>query len=257
MTFDSDTEYMLQLDSSAGAVNYNTTLEYRVPLGQRTSGPAKKEYVSIAGGSGDSEDNVNSGIANFKERNPQISFLAYFSVLEKSNNSLQNAVNNGDFTASDLSRFNQPMIEDVDTANDNITVSGDQRDRFNVSKETPTIVITNSTGNDGIYNVGSVTYNSGNDNTTLSLATGDITDSTSDGKVMDGVKTVVEQKVWLEEIVFDGRIGEEYELRGQEFEQGINTGRNVVLRQAEIVRNSGNPFTGNGVIQTKEGFNIG
>lgn len=253
MSFDSSNEFMIELDSTAGSISFSQNLQYIMDLTQRSSGSAKKDYVALQGGTGDSEENVQSGITNFKQRNPELTFLAYFSKRDKSNNSLQNAVNNGDFTRSELFRFNAPDIQDVDTGNDTVTVDGDQTDRIDADSF---IVITESTGNDGLYNVDSVSYDSGADQTQLSLAE-NVSDSTVDGFVIDGVKTVKEQKVWLEEYVFDGRIGEEYELRGQEFEDDTSTGRNVVLKQAEIVRVSQNPFTGQGRIQTGEGFNVG
>lgn len=254
MTFDPDTEFMIELSSTEGAVNYSQRLQYKIRLGQRSSGGSKKDYVPIAGGGGNSETNVNSGIANFKQRSPQISFIAYYNSIDASNGSLQDAINNGDFTASSFEpRIKTPGINDVDTTNDSVTVPGDYTDRAAPGN---TIVISESTGNDGIYNIDSLNYDSGNDETEITVV-GDITDSTVDGYLSDGVKTVVEQKVWLEEYVFDGRIGEEYTLRGQEYEDSIGGGRNVVLQNAEIVRSASAPLAGEGVIKTNEGFNTG
>jgi len=181
--------------------------------------------------------------------------LAYYGKRDKSNNSLQTAINNGDFSLVNLVRFNQPSIRDVDTGTDTIAVDGDQTERMESGN---TIVIDVSTGNDGLYTIDTVSYDSANDETDLELVE-PVGDSTVDGQVNDGVKTVVEQKVWLEEYVFDGRIGEEYTLRGQEFEDQISGGRNAVINQAVIVRDVQNlgPFMGSGTLVSKEGFNIG
>lgn len=253
MVFDPDTEFMIELKATEGGVNYSQNLQYKIDLGQRSSGGSKKDYVAIGGGGGSSQNNVNSGIANFKQRNPQLTFLAYYNKVDNSNGSLQDAINNGDFNASSFdNRILTPAIESVDTTAETITINGDFTER---AKSGNTIVIDGSTGNDGLYNIDSLTYDSGADETTVTVV-GDLTDSTADGNVSDGVKTVVEQRVWLEEYVFDGRIGEEYFLRGQEFEDD-NFGKNIVVQQAEIVRSSSSPTTGNGTIKTSEGFNIG
>lgn len=254
MVFDPDTEHMIELDATEGAVNYTENLQYLMDLSQRVDGSAKKQYVSITG-TGKTENNTQSGIANYKERDPQINFLAYYGKRDKSNGSFQAAIDNGDLTLSNLVRFNQPSIRGVDTGTDTIAVDGDQTERMESGN---TIVIAGSTGNDGIYTVDTVSYDSNNDETDLGLVQS-IGDSTVDGQVNDGVKTIVEQKVWLEEYVFDGRIGEEYTLRGQEFEDQIAGGRNAVINQAVIVRDAQNlgPFVGQGTLVSKEGFNIG
>lgn len=254
MVFDPDTEFMLELKATEGGVNYSQNLQYKIDLGQRSGGGSKKDYVAIGGGAGNSEGNVNSGIANFKERSPQIQFLAYYNRVDNSNGSLQEAIDNGDF---DLTSFDPRLtalsIQDVDTGNNEIVVNGDFTER---AQSGNIIVIDGSTGNDGRYNIDSLSYDSGADETTITVV-GDITDATVDGFVNDGIKTVVEQKVWLEEYVFDGRIGEEYILRGQEYEDSVGGGRNTVLQQAEVTRSSSSPTAGNGVIKTTEGFNIG
>lgn len=254
MVFNPDTEYMIELRPNEGNVNYSQYLQYRTGLGQRISGPTKKDYVGIGGGTGDSEKNVNSGIANFKQRSPQINFLAYFNKIDNSNGSLPKAVDNGDFSLTSFDpRFFTPSIRSVDTGDDTVIVNGDYIKR---AKPGNTIVIDGSTGNDGLYNIDSLSYDSGADETTITVV-GDLTDSTVDGFISDGVKNVQEQKVWLEEYVFDGRQGEEYILRGQEFEDSNQGGRNTVLQKAEIVRSSNSPNAGKGTLKMSEGFNIG
>lgn len=254
MVFDPDTEFMIELKASEGGVSYSQNLQYKIDLAQRTSGGPKKDYVSLAGGGGNSENNVNSGITNFKERSPQISLIAYYNRVDNSNGSLQDAVDNGDFDLATIdNRFLTPSIQSVDTGADELVVNGDYTER---AESGNTIVIDGSTGNDGKYNIDSLSYDSGANETTIGVV-GDLTDGTADGFVSDGIKTVVEQKVWLEEYVFDGRIGEEYILRGQEYEDSVGGGRNTVLSNAEIVRSASSPTAGNGVVKTNEGFNVG
>lgn len=250
MVFDPDTEYMITLNSATVTTGYSQNLQYIIDLAGRTSGGGKKGYVALTG-AGDPQNNSQSGVAGFKQSNPQLSFTAYFGKRDKSNGTLQEAINNDDLVASSFdNRFDVRGIQDVDTAADEITVSGDYTERATTGD---TIVIDGSTGNDGLYNIDSLNYDAGNNNTVVGVA-GDLNDSTADGFVSDGVKNVVEQKVWLEEYVFDGGIGEEYFLRGQEYEEGVGSGKGVVIRNAEIVRSSSSPMAGNGVLQTREGF---
>lgn len=254
MAFDSDTEYMIELDVTEGApaTEYTNVLQYIIDLAQRVSSPTKKDYVSISGG-GNTEANVNSGITNFKQRNPQIGFVAYFSKRDKSNFSFHNAVDAGEVTISGDERFFGLSINDADTGADEFTVSGDITDRLESGGK---IVVEGSTGNDDIYDVTGVSYDSGADETTISVSQ-NVSDGTADGVLSDGIKTIVEQKTWLEEYVFDGSLGEEYVLKGPDFTDTVAGGRRCVVKNAGIERNSNQPFTGTGVLKCGEGFNTG
>jgi len=69
-------------------------------------------------------------------------------------------------------------ITAVSTVNDTITVSQDRTRFFPADR---TFQIVNSTGNNGTYTVSSSSYNTNNDETTVTV-TGSITDSTADGE---------------------------------------------------------------------------
>lgn len=70
----------------------------------------------------------------------------------------------------------------VDTANNVVEISGDQTGSLNAGDS---IEISGSTGNDGVYTIDSLTYNSTSDNTEITTSES-IEDSTADGDVLHG-----------------------------------------------------------------------
>ncbi|MFB6208533.1 MAG: hypothetical protein ABEJ56_00150 [Candidatus Nanohaloarchaea archaeon] len=73
-------------------------------------------------------------------------------------------------------------IKDVNTTNDIFVVSGNKTEFFTSDQD---ISVNNSTGNDGNYTVSSVSYDSTNNETDITVNE-DVTDSTADGKIYAG-----------------------------------------------------------------------
>lgn len=71
-------------------------------------------------------------------------------------------------------------IVGVDTGTEELVIDGDQTERILVND---TLRIIDSTGNDGVYTVASRTYDSGDDETTITVNE-DITDATVDGNIL-------------------------------------------------------------------------
>jgi len=70
-------------------------------------------------------------------------------------------------------------IIDVDTTADTFTIENDWTDLFTADRE---FEVVKTTGNNGDYTVTSSSYDSGNDQTTITVSQ-DITDSTADGEI--------------------------------------------------------------------------
>jgi len=70
-------------------------------------------------------------------------------------------------------------IVGVDTSNEIFRISGDETARFSVGD---TFEVSGSTGNDGTYTVSALNYDSGNDETDITVQE-DVTDSTADGDI--------------------------------------------------------------------------
>lgn len=79
-------------------------------------------------------------------------------------------------------RIKTYSIVSVDTTNDTVTVDGDLTSGDDTLESGDTFDITGSTGNDGEYTADTVSYDSGNDETTVTT-TESIGDSTADGDV--------------------------------------------------------------------------
>lgn len=80
---------------------------------------------------------------------------------------------------SSMKRGFKKNIQVADANDDFFKVNGDETD---VLANGDNLQVTGSTGNDGSYNVSSVTYQSGNDQTKINVQ-GDVTDGTNDGQL--------------------------------------------------------------------------
>ncbi|AFH22345.1 hypothetical protein OSG_eHP23_00080 [environmental Halophage eHP-23] len=81
-------------------------------------------------------------------------------------------------------------IVDVDTANDVFVVAGDQTDVLEVNQA---IEVVKSTGNDGTYTISSLSYDSTNNETDISVSE-NVSDSTADGVIFPGGMAIF--KAW-------------------------------------------------------------
>jgi len=74
----------------------------------------------------------------------------------------------------------------VDTTNEIFTVPGDVTDLFAVDQA---ILVNGSTGNDGTYTITNLSYDSGNNETDITVSE-DVTDSTADGQIIPGGQAI-------------------------------------------------------------------
>lgn len=140
----------------------------------------------------------------------------------------------------DDQRLKLSDIVGVDTGTDTVSVNGDQTERLVVGND---INIEGSTGNDGIFTIDSTSYDSGNDETDITI-TGDITDATADGRVYDGVVTIEEQLLWLRTYIFNGTNGTKYRFYGGNFSDwdgdGVDEGTPVSPENVRLPENVNN-----------------
>ncbi len=185
--------------SESSASDFTEDITMLLDLSNRAESVIKREWSETT--TSERESNLQYSVAKRKKEFLTVSGSFYFNGTDKSQGTLQTAVNNGDIDLGDFvndDRLISHIIQDVDTANDTLTVLGDQRRRTDLDS---TIVVFNSTGNDGIYNPTSVTYDSNNNETTITVSE-DVTDATVDGNISTGIHEVNEQLAWLEDFIY-------------------------------------------------------
>lgn len=89
-------------------------------------------------------------------------------------------------TIIDNSQAGSYAIKAVDTTNDKFVVTGDRTQDLVVNQE---IEVVQSTGNDGTYTISSLTYDSNNNETDITVDE-NISDSTADGVILPGSQAV-------------------------------------------------------------------
>jgi len=150
-------------------------------------------------------------------------------------------------------------IQDVDTANDTVTVPGDQRERAPVGETVAIDTKGQATGNDGVYDVDSVSYDSNNDETTIGV-NGDLTDSTAIGAISNAVVTVREQWVFLQNYIDFPSITTQGRLFGLHWSDpdgdGVEEGLPVRINRFRPREQSNQPLRANGRIQADVGFSV-
>jgi len=187
-----------------------------------------------------------------QKRNQNFNFRMY-------NDGSGNDKTNGTLAEAGLAdaRIAPGPIEDVDTSADEVTVPGDQRDRAPVGETVAIDTKGQATGNDGVYSVTSVSYDSGNDETTIGVD-GDLTDSTAIGAISNAVVTVWEQHVFLQNYVDNSNVGVQGRLFGLYWSDpdgdGFEEGLPVRLNRYRFRKQSTDPLRGNGVLQMDVGF---
>jgi parallel beta-helix repeat protein len=121
-------------------------------------------------------------------------------------------------------RLAKYTIVDVDDGANLFMVEGDQTDFFSVGQQFP---VTNSTGNDGSYDIVSVTYNMGDDVTEIEVAQ-DIEDATVDGDILSGPGDFE----LFERMPFDIVVGDEYVVSA-----GCDLSKEMCKRKFDNIRN--------------------
>ena len=212
--------------SESSASDFSNDVEILLDLANRIEPDIRREWTTTT--TNEREQNLQYSIAKRQEEVDTVQGTFYFNGVDKSQGTIQTAVNTGDLTftvLNDDGRIELNNIVDVDTTNDTFTVNGDKRRRVDLNS---TLVVFTSTGNDGTYNPTSVSYDSGNDETTITV-TEDVTDSTSDGTISTGIYTVQEQQAWLEDYVAQNIGAPQHVLKADRFDEGSEDGKKVVI----------------------------
>lgn len=150
-------------------------------------------------------------------------------------------------------------IRNVDTANDTVTVPGDQRERAPVGETVAIDTKGQATGNDGVYEVTSVSYDSGNDMTAIGID-GTLTDSTAIGAISNAVVTAWEQWVFLQNYIDNSNIGVQGRLYGLHWSDpdgdGVEEGLPVRVNRFRPRKQSTDPLRADGTLQMDVGFSV-
>jgi len=187
-----------------------------------------------------------------QKRNQNFDFRMY-------NDGSLNDKTNGTLAEAGLAdaRIAPGPIRDVDTTNDEVEVPGDQRDRAPVGETVAIDTKGQAPDNDGVYSVTSVSYDSGNDTTTIGID-GDLTDSTAIGAISNAVVTVWEQLVFLQNYIDNSNIGVQGRLYGLHWSDpdgdGVEEGLPVRVNRFRFRKQSNDPLRGNGILQMDVGF---
>jgi len=148
-------------------------------------------------------------------------------------------------------------ITSVDTTNDEVTVDGDQRDRAPVGETVAIDTKGQATGNDGTYSVTSVSYDSGNDETTIGVD-GDLTDSTAIGAISNAVVTVWEQYVFFQQYIDNSNITVQGRLYGLHWDDpdgdGVVEGTPMRINRTRPRKQSTDPLRSDMILQADVGF---
>lgn len=153
----------------------------------------------------------------------------------------------------DDQRLKTGDIVNVDASLDLFELSGDKTDRLIDGNQ---IRVNGSTGNDGTYTISSVDYDSGDDRTEIFVQE-DVTDSTADGRIYDGVVTIEEQILWLRTYIFNGTGGTRFRFYGGNFSDadgdGTDEGTPVSIENQRLPENVRNLNAQSANIQMKVG----
>jgi len=185
--------------SESSANDFTEDITMLLDLSNRAESVIKREWSETT--TSERESNLQYSVAKRKKEFLTVTGTLYFNGTDKSQGTLQTAINNTDIDLQDFNnddRLISHIVQSVDTTNDTFTVSGDQRRRTDLSS---TIVVFKSTGNDGIYNPTNVSYDSAKNETTITVSE-DVTDSTADGTISTGIHEVNEQLTWLEDFIY-------------------------------------------------------
>lgn len=244
--------FTISLES--GFSSYSVDLEFEFSIAQDLTDGKTRNFTTIA-----NQDPQAARHFGFQpgQNNPRLEYLLYNNFDDKSNGSLlsSNVEDNRLAIGKQDLQKNTGEINSVDTTNETVTVNGDITNYLGTGEG---FEIVGSTGNDGSFTVSSISYDSNNDETTITVNE-DITDSTADGWTQNSVATVKHQKVWLEEYVFDNTSDPRWKLFGGRFSDrngdGVDEGTNIVIEDNEFDDLAGQVSLP-GVIQFKEGVTV-
>jgi len=189
--------------SQSQITRYNNDLKILLDLAARSESVIKRQWSETT--TAERESNLQYSVGKRQKEFIRVSGKFYFNGTDKSQGTLQKALNTGDLgvgTFNDDDRLVNLFIDSVDTGADSFTVSGDRRRRVDLDS---TIVVLNSTGNDDVYNPTGVSFDPASNSTTISVSE-NVSDSTADGFISTGIFTVNEQLAWLEDFI-DQNIG--------------------------------------------------
>lgn len=189
----------LVFDQSESSSNrYSNDIKMLLDLAKRSESVIKRQWSETT--TAERESNLQYSVAKRQKEFVRVSGKFYFNGTDKSQGTLQKALNTGDLGVgifNDDDRLVDLFIDSVDTGADSFTVSGDRRRRVDLNS---TIAVVNSTGNDDVYNPTSVSFDSVSNETIISVS-GNVSDSTADGLISTGIHTVDEQLAWLEDFI--------------------------------------------------------
>lgn len=150
-------------------------------------------------------------------------------------------------------------ISSVDTTNDTVTVPGDQTARVSSGDTVAVDTKKQATGNDGVYTVDSISYDSTNDETTIAVS-GDLTDSTAIGAISHSVVTVYEQWRFFRKYIDNSNIRVQGRLYGLDYSDpdgdGVKEGTPVRLNNFRFRKQSEDPLRGNANLKADVGFSV-
>lgn len=150
-------------------------------------------------------------------------------------------------------------IDSVNTADDEVTVPGDQTRRVSSGDTVAVDTKGQATANDGVYTVDSISYDSNNDETTIAVS-GNLTDSTAIGAISHSVVTVYEQWRFFRKYIDNANIRVQGRLYGLDYSDpdgdGVKEGTPVRLNSFRFRKQSDDPLRGNGVLEADVGFSV-
>lgn len=225
--------YTLVFDTSESSANrFTEDVELELSFVTRSEPDIRRDWSTTT--TNTLEQNVNFSIAQRKKGTVTIVGTFYNDGNDKSNGTIQRAIDNGDISVVTDARLKTPGVVDVDTTNDTFTVSTD----FTRSSDTDsTLVVFQSTGNDGVYNIDNVSYDSNNDETTFEVAE-NVSDSTADGFIQTGIFDLQEKIAWLEDYVWENAGAPLHRIEGGRFDNDLD-GTNVVIESVQTPRIAG------------------
>jgi len=227
--------HILRFDTTASSANqYTEDIEIELDLVNRSEPDIRREYSTTT--TDELEENIQYSIAKRKKGiiTEQGSF--YFSYQnDKSNGTLQTALFNEDLSTLNDPRLRQDPPVSVDINNDSATFQGDLTRRVDTDG---IVVFFGSQITNVIYNVDSVSYDSGADETTV-FVEGDI-GAVGDGYMQTGIHSVVEQQTWLETYIWDNAGAPQHRIIGERFnDETTDLGTKVVIENVITPKQAG------------------
>jgi len=233
--------YTLRFEADLSSANpYTNDIDILLDLPQRSEPDIKREYSTTT--TSELEQNIKYSIAQRKKGIITVQGTFYYSYQkDKSDGTLQRALANDDsINILDDQRIEQHAVNAVDTGADSVTVAGDIRRRVDTDGS---VVFFGSQITNQEYSVDSVSYDAGNDETTVSVV-GDI-GVVGDGFLQTGIHNVIEQQAWLEFYVWANVGAPQHRIIGGRFsDETTDLGTKVTVENVITPRSAGQAVTG-------------